>query len=421
MINVQPLVWRKIIEAVSGGNEKVVRQMNQPQLWTKDFLIDTLTNFLVYLTYYLLMVIMSVFAMDNFHASLSEAGLASGIFIIGALFARLFAGKSIEQVGRKKMLYIGLIFFFITTLLYFKVTSLLFLFVIRFLHGAGFGIASTATGTIVSSIIPAVRRGEGVGYYALSVSLAAAIGPFLGMFLNQYASFTLIFVLCAILLAICLIASFFLTVTEVELTKAELAKMKGFKLSNFFEFNVFPIAFISVFIGFSYSSVLSFLAFYTKEINLVDAGSFFFVVYTIFILISRPFTGFWFDKKGENFVMYPSFLFFGLGLLTLSLAQHGFFVLLAGAFVGLGYGTFLSSGQAIAIKVSPRQHMGLATSTYFIFLDAGVGIGPFLIGFLMPIVGFRGLYIVTALVAFGCSFLYYALHGRHAAKKVITE
>jgi MFS family permease len=161
-----------------GDNEKVVKQMNKPKLWTKDFLIDTLTNFLVYLTYYLLMVIMTVFAMDNFQATLSEGGLASGIFIIGALFARLFAGKSIERVGRKKMLYIGLIFFFITTLLYFKVNSLLFLFVIRFLHGAGFGIASTATGTIVSSIIPAVRRGEGVGYYALSVSLAAAIGPF---------------------------------------------------------------------------------------------------------------------------------------------------------------------------------------------------------------------------------------------------
>jgi MFS family permease len=400
-----------------GDNEKVVKQMNKPKLWTKDFLIDTLTNFLVYLTYYLLMVIMTVFAMDNFQATLSEGGLASGIFIIGALFARLFAGKSIERVGRKKMLYIGLIFFFITTLLYFKVNSLLFLFVIRFLHGAGFGIASTATGTIVSSIIPAVRRGEGVGYYALSVSLAAAIGPFLGMFLNQYASFNSIFVLCTILLAICLIASFFLNVTEVELTKAELDKMKGFKLNSFFEFNVFPIAIISVFIGFCYSSVLSFLAFYTKEINLAEAGSFFFIVYTIFILISRPFTGFYFDKKGENSVMYPSFLFFAMGLFILSQAQQGVSILLAGAFVGLGYGTFLSSAQAIAIKVSPRHHMGLATSTYFIFLDAGVGIGPFLIGFLMPIVGFRGLYIVTAVVAFVCAFLYYALHGRQAAKQ----
>ncbi len=391
--------------------------MDKPALWTKNFLIDTLANFFVYLTYYLLMVIMTVFATDHFHASLSEAGLASGIFIIGALVARLFAGRSIERVGRKKMLYIGLIFFFITTLFYYKVSSLFVLFVIRFLHGAGFGIASTATGTIVSGIIPPARRGEGVGYYALSVSLAAAIGPFLGMFLNQHASFTVIFLLCTVLLAICLIASFFLNVAEVELTKQELAKMKEFKLSNFFEFNVFPIAVIAIFIGFSYSSVLSFLAVYAKQINLAEAGSFFFVIYTVFILISRPFTGRWFDKKGENFVMYPAFFCFAIGLMILSQAYQGFSVLLAGAFVGLGYGTFLSSAQAISIKVSPHHHMGLATSTYFVFLDGGVGIGPSLLGFLLPVVGFRGLYVVAAGVALACTFLYYALHGRKAGKE----
>lgn len=59
------------------------------------------------------------------------------------------------------MLYIGLSFFLITTLFYFVVNSLVFLFMIRFLNGVGFGIASTATGTIVASIIPNERRGEG--------------------------------------------------------------------------------------------------------------------------------------------------------------------------------------------------------------------------------------------------------------------
>jgi MFS family permease len=126
--------------------------MDKPNLWTKDFLIDTIANFLIYLIYYLLMVIMTIFATDNLHASLSEAGLASGIFILGTLFARLFAGRSIEQVGRKKMLYFGLIVYFITTFFYFVVNNLLFLYVIRFLHGAGFGIASTATSTIISNI-----------------------------------------------------------------------------------------------------------------------------------------------------------------------------------------------------------------------------------------------------------------------------
>lgn len=391
--------------------------MDKPRLWTKNFLIDSLVNFFIYLTYYLLILIMTIYATKNFQASPSEAGLASGIFIIGALVARLFVGRSIERVGRKRMLYFGLIFFLGTTLLYFGVNELLFLFIVRFLHGIGFGIASTATSTIVSSIIPDVRRGEGTGYYAMSTTLASAIGPFLGMLLVQYASFNAIFILCTIVLAVCFIAVFFLEVPKVKLTKEQLDKMKGFKLNNFFEYKALPIAIISVFMGLSYSSILSFLTSYTKEIDLMDAGSFFFIVYAVFILISRPFTGLWFDKKGENFVMYPSFVLFAIGLVILSQAQHGFFLLLAAAFVGLGFGTFMSSAQAISIKVSPRHRMGLATSTFFVFADGGIGIGPFLLGFLIPVIGFREVYVLVSIVVLLCSFLYYFLLGRKVKYK----
>ena len=44
-----------------------------------------------------------------------------------------------------------------------------------------YGITSTATSTIVAAIIPMSRRGEGINYYGLSTSLAAAVGPFLGI------------------------------------------------------------------------------------------------------------------------------------------------------------------------------------------------------------------------------------------------
>ena len=67
--------------------------MEQKSLWNKDFLLDTGINFVVYLIYYLLMVIIAVVAKDQLNASLSEAGLASGIFIVGTLLARLQFGK----------------------------------------------------------------------------------------------------------------------------------------------------------------------------------------------------------------------------------------------------------------------------------------------------------------------------------------
>lgn len=397
--------------------------MDKAKLWTKDFLIDSMINLFVYLAYYLLMVTIAVYAMDNLQASPSEAGLASGIFIVGGFIARIFAGRAIEQIGRKKTLYIGLILFLITTLLYFGVSSLMFLIVIRFLHGVGFGISATATGTIVASIVPSERCGEGIGYYAMSATLASALGPFLGMFLNQRGSFNMVLILTVILLVLSLIVVLFLKVPDVELTKKQLEEMKEFALNTFFEAKAIPISIISVFIGLGFSSILSFLSSYTREIHLVDAGNFFFIVYAVFILISRPLTGLWFDKKGENFVMYPSFLLFALGLIILSQAYQDFLLLLAAALVGLGYGTFLSSAQAISVKVSPPHRMGLATSTFFSFIDGGIGVGPFLLGFMIPVIGLRGLYESLAIIVFACSFLYYFLHGRKAkdGERLVAE
>ena len=52
-------------------------------LWTRSFVLDTLINFLVFLIYYLLIVIIAVVAKDNLHATASQAGLAVAIYIIG--------------------------------------------------------------------------------------------------------------------------------------------------------------------------------------------------------------------------------------------------------------------------------------------------------------------------------------------------
>ena len=51
-------------------------------LWTRSFVLDTLINFLVFLIYYLLIVIIAVVAKDNLHATASQAGLAKLVFIL---------------------------------------------------------------------------------------------------------------------------------------------------------------------------------------------------------------------------------------------------------------------------------------------------------------------------------------------------
>lgn len=392
--------------------------MTKPKLFTKDFILIFLANCFVSLIFYLLMTTIAVYTIEQFQASESIAGFASGIFIIGALFARLLAGKYLEVIGRKKVIYFSLVLYLIAALLYFPAHDLNLLLLIRFIHGIAFGAATTAMITAVMDMIPDSRRGEGTGYFALSTTIATAIGPFLGLFITQNADYEMIFTACTAFSVLSLLIVLFAKIPEADITDEQLESMKkGVRLRDFFEIKAIPISVILIVMGISYSSIVSFINSYAIEIQLEEAASFFFLVYAVFLFVSRPIAGRLLDTRGDNVVMYPAILLFSICLLLVGIAQNGFVLLLAGILLAVGYGTIISAAQAIAIKESPKHRVGLATSTFFIFMDAGMGLGPYIIGIIVPYIGYRGMYLTLAAFVFLSIILYYFLHGKKAASR----
>jgi MFS family permease len=386
--------------------------MEKEKLWTKDFVSASIVNFVLMLSMYLLLVTMATFAVKTYDASISLAGLVASIFVIGSLIGRLYAGRKIAETGSKKMLITGIIIFIVLTFLYFIPTNIYLLILLRLLQGIGLGLATTATGTIVAQVIPSSRNGEGIGYFSMSVVLATAIGPLIGVGLVEMSGYTSVFLFSLIMGIGSLLLSLPLKVPAiVEQEQTADTESKGFKISNYFELKAIPVAFSMFVAAFAYSGILSFITGYAEEINLVEAGSFYFLVYAIIILLSRPFTGPLMDRRGGNSVAYPGLVLFAIGMLLLSQANNSWIFLLAAAIIGLGYGNFQSTAQAIAIKVTPPHRMGLATSTYFIALDLGLGVGPFLLGYLVPVSGYRGMYLaLVGLIAIGI-VVYYFAHG----------
>jgi len=385
--------------------------MNKERLWTKDFIVVSTTNFLIYLVFFLLMVIMASYAVDKYHATTGTGGLVSGIFIIGILIGRLGTGRIIEDVGSRRVLVIGTLLYIITSTLYFAAINLPLLILMRFLHGFAFGVANTATGTIAAQIIPRGRHGEGIGYYSMSQILATALGPYLGIVLSQRVDFKMIFLIVSLVAAISFAISFVVSQPSYKPPKQVQTKtVKQFQISEFLEFRAIPISIIVLIVGFGYSVVLSFLSLYSRQLCLEEAASFFFLIYAIVVIFSRPFSGRLLDARGANFVVYPCILFFSIGMLVLSQATYGITLLLSGAIIGLGYGNFLSCGQAISVKSTSPNRFGLATATYYMFLDIGFGVGPYLFGSLVPVTGYRGLYFVMAMVILSTTLLYYFLY-----------
>lgn len=98
-----------------------------------------------------------------------------------------------HKFGKKKCLYLGLLCSFLATLSYDMFTSVYSLIVARILHGIGFGLSTTFAAALVVDVIPAQRRGEGIGYFGLGSTVAMAVAPALGVMLLTDFSANMLF------------------------------------------------------------------------------------------------------------------------------------------------------------------------------------------------------------------------------------
>ncbi|MRX54469.1 MFS transporter [Bacillus idriensis] len=390
--------------------------MKEQKLWTRDFLSISLSSFFLFLTFYYLLVTLPIYALHDLNGKPSQAGLIVTIFLLAAIVIRPFAGKWIERHGKRIVLISSLSIFALGSLLYYFTNTMNGLFLLRFFHGIGFGMATTAAGAIVADIIPETRRGEGMGYYAMSMNLAMVIGPFLGLTaMEEWGT--------AVRFGICIFTAFFSLFSGliIKLPKAVKASSKvmpsaGNKgLKGLFEPTAISIALVAGLFALVYASILSFVSVYAKEIGLIEAASYFFVVYAIVMLIARPFTGRWFDQYGANVIVYPAIICFAAGMVLLSMAETSFTFLLSAALIGLGWGTLFPSFQTIAIQSAEPKRRGLATATFLSIFDIGIGIGSFLVGVITTKIAFSSLYFFSSFFILGCLAVYYLLHGRTAA------
>ena len=286
-------------------------------LWTQNFILISALNFTLIFTFYLLVIVIVGYAISELHASTAQAGLISGLFIIGTLIGRLMVGKILTRFGSAATLRFGLAGFCIFSLLYFFPFDVNGLLVTRFIHGFMMGIASTILGSTIAQIIPNERRGEGIGYYSMSNTLGTAIGPFLAIWMMLHYGYQAIFIVTTIVSFFAFLFSFGVKFPQLKRSEKSTSTYAS-KLEQYIEPKALPIALLMMLLSLAYAGVLAFINPYAKSLDLVQAATLYFLVYAITVLISRPFTGPLADRKGSNFIVYPAFIFMIVGLILLA-------------------------------------------------------------------------------------------------------
>ena len=168
---------------------------NQEILFTRDFILLCLGTFLFAGSMFLLFAVLPLFIVDELNGADSQVGLIMGAFAVSALLARPMTGRLVDQWSRKTILSIGALIYCLAPALYTQAESVPVMLGLRFFHGFGIAAYTTAAGVIVADIAPASRRGEGMGYYGMSLNLAMTIGPALGVMLIGRIGYDQLFLL----------------------------------------------------------------------------------------------------------------------------------------------------------------------------------------------------------------------------------
>lgn len=311
--------------------------------------------------------------LNNFITNLggeNKKGLIILLFSVSAAISRPFSGKIADVVGRKWVMYAGVICSFVICLCYSFVESIAFFLALRFLHGFSAGFAPTGATALLTDVIPDKSRGNAMGIWGTFISLGIGVGQSLGSWIYQSFGFDTLFMSAAFITCISFVM---VSIATETLSKREKINVKHLRITwkDVFEPNVLPAAFV-MYLTAICSGIIFVLTPDISGMLHIENKGFFFAFYVISTIVIRLLTSSVSDKIGR-----PQTLIIGVLILILSMVLiatvHSTNAYIFAAIV-FGFATGISSPTLFAwtADLSHKDRRGVGAGTLFLALEFGI-------------------------------------------------
>ena len=391
-------------------------EKKQEKLWTRDFLLIILINFLVFMNHIMVLNTFPMFMDDVLGMDEGAAGIAAFAFSAVAVVLRPFIGWLLNNGRRKGILIFGVAGMFLmpigylcSTLLagmgYAMVCAIALAIVCRMLHGASLAFSNTSTATIASDALPLSRFAEGMGYFGMATALATSMAPALSLALKS-VSYVLMFA----------VASFFMAVAFVlflcmRTHQKPVAEKQPFTLKGLIDGDAVPASVICLVFLFTWGALENFLSKFAEE-NGLPSGGIFFIITAVMLVLVRVTVGRLADRKGEGIFVYSCNAAMLIAFLLLALVPNTVTFYLSAVLAGYAFGGIEPALQSMAVHIAPPERRGSANSTFLCAYDIGLGCGGGIAGVLISGLGYRTMFLIVA-VSTVLSFLLYLFWGRN--------
>lgn len=360
-------------------------------------------------------------ALPYINSDLSLDAVMSGwvptSYMLSTAILQIPCARIADMIGRRKVFIWGVIVLTVFSVLSGFASTGTSLIIYRFLAGVGSAMMFGTSTAILTSSVPAEKRGKALGMIAAAVYFSLAAGPFIGGILTQYFNWHSIFFVSAALSLIVAVGgiliikddwkedgkSTFDTVGAILFAVAlssliygfsELPHVSGFifigigivvilcfaiyeKKQEFPVFNirvfldnrVFRLSSLSALINYSATFAISFMLSlylqYVRGLSPRDAGLIL-IVQSVIQAVASLKSGSLSDKMSATFLATLGMGIIAVGLVGLCFITEttnlyylgGILILL-----GLGFGIFSSPNTNIIMSSVEKKHYGLASAT----------------------------------------------------------
>ncbi len=300
-------------------------------------------------------------------------GLIITVFTISAAISRPFSGKLSDYIGRKKVMFFGLVLCILVNLAYPYTHSVLLFLIVRFIHGFTVGFTPTGATAMITDLLPINKRGVGMGIWGTFISLGIGIGQVLGTPIAARLGVESLFYISLGLNLVSILMMQF-SVETLNNPKSMHRSFLKIRKNDVFEPSVLPSAFV-MFLTSSCSGCVFVL---TPDISTylgIENKGWFFFFYVVVTILVRLFTGRLSDKIGrvKSLIIGVSLLF--VSMILLVNATNIVSYTLASIVFGLATGINSPTLFAWTADLSHQERKGVGAGTMFIALEFGIMFG----------------------------------------------
>ncbi len=388
-------------------NEGSIPEHTARNLFTRDFILGFFAVFAFAAAAQSLIPTLPIY-LTRLGSNEREIGVLIGIVAVASLASRLFVGGILLKYPEKSVMMVGALLSAITFLASIVFRPFWPFLIIRFLQGVALACIDTAALASIISVIPLAYRTRALGYFMLAPSLAMAVAAPFGMFLiNQYG-FTILFLSGAGLSFCALFLSWKVKGQKVAISH----KAAPSHSTSFLNLKIIAPAITSFLQLFVWGTVSAFFPLYAIQCGVTNPGLFF-TAMAIMMVAGRLFGGKIMDtcnKEKLIVIFLPSMVVI---LIILSLSKTLLMFIFVGAFWGIGAAFFVPVSMAYALEYSGSSD-GAAVGTFRAISDLGLGLGPVVMGIIIPLTGYRIMFLCLALICLInlCYFQFYVRRRR---------